>query len=52
MKPLLIALTVVIGWLLIARSPVGLRIGNEARALSDRVVLGILQVTSEFETEV
>ena len=51
MRLVLIAVTIGIGWLLIARSPVGLRIGNEARAFSDRVVLGILQVTSGFEKE-
>jgi len=51
MKLLLAALTIAIGWLLVARSPVGLRIGNLARALSDRIVLDLLKATSEFEKE-
>ena len=51
MRVLMIAVLLALGWLLVARSPVGLRIGNEARSLSDRLVLGILQATSEFEKE-
>ena len=35
----------------LARSPLGLRIGNGLRALSDRAMLATLQLTSEFESE-
>lgn len=46
-----IGMLLAVGGLLLARSPIGLRIGNQARALSDRVVLAALQLTSDFEKE-
>ena len=51
MKLLWGAVALAVGWIVIARSPVGLRLGNEARALSDRLMLGFLRLTSEFESE-
>jgi hypothetical protein len=51
MKPLLAGLVLVVAWLALARSPLGLRVGNEVRALSDRVMLDFLRLTSEFERE-
>lgn len=51
MKPLAAGLLLVVAWLLVARSPLGLWVGNEVRALSDRMMLDFLRLTSEFERE-
>ncbi len=51
MKALWIGVILVVGGRLVARSPAGVRFGNELRALSDRVMLGALRLTSEFERE-
>jgi hypothetical protein len=51
MKPLVAGLLLVITWLVVARSPLRLRVGNEVRALSDRMMLDFLRLTSEFERE-
>ncbi len=40
-----------IAGLLTARSPLGLRIGNEVRELSDKLMLAVLRLTSEFEKD-
>ncbi len=51
MKALSIGVLLVVGALLLGRSPAGVRVGNQVRALSDRVMLGALRLTSEFERE-
>ena len=50
-EALWIGVILVVGGRLVARSPAGVRLGNELRALSDRVMLGALRLTSEFERE-
>ena len=37
--------------LLVWRSPLGLWLGNQARAVSDKLVLATLRLSSEFERE-
>jgi hypothetical protein len=51
MRLLLIGALLATGGLLVARSPLGLRLGNELRDLSDKVMLATLQLSSEFEQE-
>ena len=51
MKWLAVGSLAAIGVLLLRRSSIGPRIGNEVRGLSDKVVLATLQLTSEFESE-
>lgn len=51
MRLLVIGVLIAIGWWVVARSPIGLRVGNEVRALSDRAMLDVLRLTSEFERE-
>ena len=51
MKALSIGVLLVVGALRVARSPARVRFGNELRALSDRVMLGVLRLSSEFERE-
>jgi hypothetical protein len=36
---------------LFSRTSWGVRVGNEARSLSDRCMLGLLRLTSDFERE-
>jgi hypothetical protein len=42
---------VVSGWLLLRRTRRGIRVGNWARAWSDRAMLTFLRLSSEFERE-
>lgn len=51
MKRWLIGLGLVVGGLFLTRSPLAIRIGNRLRALSDEVMLGLLRLSSEFESE-
>jgi hypothetical protein len=51
MRTLSIGLGAAVAALLLTRSPLGIRIGNQLRALSDRVMLAFLRATSEFESE-
>ena len=51
MKRLLMLALLAGGAWLLRRSSLGLRLGNEIRALSDRLMLGALRATSEFERE-
>ncbi len=51
MRCWLIAGLLGLGALLLLRSPLGTRFGNELRALSDRLIIGVLQVSSGFERE-
>lgn len=51
MRLLLIGALLALGGLLVARSPMGLRLGNGLRDLSDRVMLAALRLTSEFARE-
>ena len=49
MKSWLIGILAVAGWLLLTRSALGLRLGNLARAWSDRAMLAFLRLSSDFE---
>jgi hypothetical protein len=46
-----VGMLAVLGWLILTRSGVGIRIGNQVRAWSDRAMLTFLRLTSEFERE-
>lgn len=46
-----VGLAFVLGALLVAHSRIGVRVGDDIRALSDRVMLGFLRATSGFERE-
>lgn len=44
-------IALVLASVVLLRSRIGLAIGNQARALSDKLVVATLQLTSEFESE-
>jgi hypothetical protein len=51
MRMWLVGGVVVSGWLLLRRTRCGIRVGNWARAWSDRAMLAFLRLSSEFERE-
>ena len=51
MRAWFVGVALLIGWILLTRSRVGVRIGSEARSVSDRLMLAFLRVSSEFERE-
>ena len=51
MKSWLAVGLVVLGWIALTRTELGVQIGNLVRAWSDRAMLTFLRLSSEFERE-